>query len=118
LNVHGVSVVRQIEVHTAKTFVPDPSPFEVEIAIAKLKKYKLLGTNQILAEMIQAGGETLWFEIHKLINYIWNCLVSGRLLLLYQFTRKTIKLDVVIIAINFMQNVIHYPPLKVKSITN
>jgi hypothetical protein len=58
-----------MEVHTAKTFVPDPSPFEVEIAIEKLKKYKSPGSDQILAELIQAGGETLWFEIHILINY-------------------------------------------------
>jgi hypothetical protein len=41
LNVHRVSDVRQIEVHTAEPLVPDPSSFEVEIAIAKLKKCKL-----------------------------------------------------------------------------
>jgi hypothetical protein len=34
LNVHRVSDVRQIEIHTAEPLVPDPSPFEVEIAIA------------------------------------------------------------------------------------
>jgi hypothetical protein len=39
LNVHNVSDVRQIEVHTAEPLVPGPS-LEVEIAIAKLKKYK------------------------------------------------------------------------------
>jgi hypothetical protein len=33
LNVHRASDVRQIEIHTAESFVPDPSPFEVEIAI-------------------------------------------------------------------------------------
>jgi hypothetical protein len=52
--------------------VPDPSPFEFEIAIAKLKRYKLPGSDQILAELFQAGGETLWSEIHKLINSAWN----------------------------------------------
>jgi hypothetical protein len=52
--------------------VPDPSPFEVEIAIAKLKRYKLPGSDQIPAEVIQAGGKTLSSEIHKLINSIWN----------------------------------------------
>jgi hypothetical protein len=31
------SNVRQIEIHTAEPLVPDPSRFEVEIAIAKLK---------------------------------------------------------------------------------
>jgi hypothetical protein len=30
------------------------------------------GINQIPAELIQAGEETLRSEIHKLINYIWN----------------------------------------------
>jgi hypothetical protein len=35
------------------------SPFEVEITIAKSKKYKSPGSDQILAELIQAGGETL-----------------------------------------------------------
>jgi hypothetical protein len=52
--------------------VPDPSPIEVEIAIEKLKRYKSPGCDQILAEPMQAGGETLWSEIHKIINFIWN----------------------------------------------
>jgi hypothetical protein len=52
--------------------VPDPSPFEVEIAVAKLKKYKSPGSDQILAELIQAGAETLQSEIHKLIHSIWS----------------------------------------------
>jgi hypothetical protein len=34
-----VSDVRPIERHTDKPLVPHPSPFEVEIAIAKLKNY-------------------------------------------------------------------------------
>ncbi|PNF33673.1 hypothetical protein B7P43_G12347 [Cryptotermes secundus] len=40
LNVHRVSDVRQTEIHTAEPLMPDPSPFEVETAIAKLKQYK------------------------------------------------------------------------------
>jgi hypothetical protein len=55
LNVHNVSNVRQIEVHTAEPLVPGPSRL-VEIAIAKLKKYKSPGSDQIPAELIQAGG--------------------------------------------------------------
>jgi hypothetical protein len=42
LNVHRVIDVRQIE-----PLVLDPSPFEVEIAIAKLKRYKSPGSDQI-----------------------------------------------------------------------
>jgi hypothetical protein len=52
LNVHRVSDVRQIEIHTAEPLVPDPSPFEVEIAIAKLKSYKSPGSNESPAELI------------------------------------------------------------------
>jgi hypothetical protein len=37
-----------------------------------LKIYKSPGVNQILAELIQAGWETLHSEFHKLINWIWN----------------------------------------------
>jgi hypothetical protein len=54
--------------NTVEPLVPEPSPFEVEIAIAKLKKYKSPRSGQILAELIQARGEILWSEIHKLNN--------------------------------------------------
>jgi hypothetical protein len=37
-----------------------------------LKKYKSPGIGLILAELIQAGGETLRSVIHKLINSIWD----------------------------------------------
>jgi hypothetical protein len=57
LNVHTVSDVRQIEIRTAEPLVPDPSSFEVEIAIAKLKRFKSPGSGQNPAELIQAGGE-------------------------------------------------------------
>jgi hypothetical protein len=65
LNVRRASDVRQIEIHTAEPLVPDLSPFEVEVAIAKLKRYKLSGSDEIPAELIQAGGEILRSEIHK-----------------------------------------------------
>jgi hypothetical protein len=100
LNVHRVSDVRQTEIHTAEPLVPDPSPFEIEIAMAKLKRYKSPHSNQILAELIQGGGEILCSKIHKLINSIWNtknCLISVSNPLLYQFTRRVIKLTIVII---------------------
>jgi hypothetical protein len=59
-------------VHTAELLAPDPSPFEVEIPTAKLKRYKSPARHQILAELIQAKGETLRSEIHRVINSIWN----------------------------------------------
>jgi hypothetical protein len=48
-----------MEMHTAEPLVPDPNLFEVEIAVAKLKKNKSPGSDQSLAELIQAGVETL-----------------------------------------------------------
>jgi hypothetical protein len=72
LTVHNVSEVKQVEVHTAEPLVPGPSRLEVEIAIAELKKYKSPGSDQIPAELIQAGGETLLTANHKLINSGWN----------------------------------------------
>jgi hypothetical protein len=40
--------------------MPEFSHVEVEIDIGKLKSYKFPGTDQILAEMIKEGGETLY----------------------------------------------------------
>jgi hypothetical protein len=37
-----------------------------------LKKYKSPGSDQIPAELIQAGGKMLLSAIHKFINYFWN----------------------------------------------
>jgi hypothetical protein len=73
-NVHNISDVRQIEAQTAEPLVPAPSRLEVEIAIAKLKKDKLPGSDQIPGELIEAGGKMLLSMIHKLINStrIWN----------------------------------------------
>jgi hypothetical protein len=45
----------------------------VEIAIGKLRSYKFPGIDQIPAELIKPGGETLYSEIHRLIySSIWN----------------------------------------------
>jgi hypothetical protein len=72
LNVHGAHDVGQMDIHTAEPLVPEPSLVKVEIAIGKLKSYKSLGTDQILAKFIKAGGEILCSEIHRLICSIWN----------------------------------------------
>ena len=38
LIVHGINNVRQAEIHTTEQFVPEPSAFEVEMAIEKPKR--------------------------------------------------------------------------------
>jgi hypothetical protein len=37
-----------------------------------MKRYKSPDSDQLLAEMIQAGGEILLSSIHKLVNFVWN----------------------------------------------
>ena len=64
--------IGQAETHTAEPLVPEPSVFEVELAIEKLKNHKSPGIDQIPAELIKAGGSTIRREIYKLIISIWN----------------------------------------------
>jgi hypothetical protein len=46
LNVHGVSGVRQAEIHTAEPLVPEPSALEFELAIENLKSHKSPGIDK------------------------------------------------------------------------
>jgi hypothetical protein len=61
-----------MDIHTAEPLVPEPNLVDVEIATGKLKSYKSPGTDQIPAELIKAGGETLNSEIHRFICCIFN----------------------------------------------
>jgi hypothetical protein len=72
-NVIGVSDVGQAkEIHTAEPLQPEPSAFETESDIEKLKRHKSTGIDQIPTELIKAGGRTIRYEIHKLSLSIWN----------------------------------------------
>jgi hypothetical protein len=51
---------------TAESLVPGPSHLEVELLLQTWK------SDQIPAELIQAGGETLLTTIHKLIIFIFE----------------------------------------------
>jgi hypothetical protein len=101
LNVHGDNDVKQTEIYTAEPLVPEPSGFEVAMAIEKLKRYKSPGIDQIPAELIKAGGSKISSEIHKLINCIWNKEELPeqfpRSQSLYLFMRRVIKQIVIII---------------------
>jgi hypothetical protein len=66
LNVHNVSDVRQIEVHSAEI-----STWSQSLKL-KLLSQSRRSINHQVAELIQAGGEILLSVIHKLINYVWN----------------------------------------------
>jgi len=71
-NVHGVSYVRQTDIHTAERLKPELSAFEVEMATEMLKGHKSQDVDQIQAELIKAGDRKIQSEIHKHINLIWN----------------------------------------------
>ena len=52
-NVHGVSDVRQKEIHAAEPLVTKPSAFEFEVAIEEIKRHKSPGIDQIPSELIK-----------------------------------------------------------------
>jgi hypothetical protein len=72
LNVHGVNVVMQTEIHINQRIVPESCAFEVLIATGKLKRPRSPDVDQIPTELIKAGGKTICSEIHKPINSIWK----------------------------------------------
>jgi hypothetical protein len=101
LTVQSVSDVRQREIYTTKPLVPRPSHLEVEIAIAKLGKHTLPGSNQIPVELTQAGGDTSLRSINLFILFAIkkNRLIDGRGLILYQFTRMATKTNSVALSL-------------------
>jgi hypothetical protein len=103
------------DIHTAEPLVPGES-----FAITKLKSYKSPGSDQIPAELIQTGGEILRSGIHKLFNSIWNKeelpdhWKNYIIVLVYKKGDKTDCSNYRgISVINFIQNFIQYPSLKV-----
>jgi hypothetical protein len=83
-----------------------------------LKKYKSPGSDEIPAELIQAGGEILLSAIHKLINSVWNkekLPNQWKDSIIIPVHRKGDKTEC-ITAINLKQNFIEYPPIEVRSV--
>ena len=58
---NGVNDVSRTEIQTQETLLPEPSAFEFEMAIEKLKRNKSPGIDQIPAELMTAGGRTIQF---------------------------------------------------------
>jgi len=93
--VHGVTDVGQAEIHTAEPLVHEPSAFEFQLAIGKLKSHKSPGIDEIPAELIKAGGGKIagrYISLSLLFGRRRICLKSGRSRSLYLFTRRGIKL--------------------------
>jgi hypothetical protein len=94
-NKDNVSDVRQIEVHTVEPLVLGPGRLEVVIAIAKLKSINC----QVVMKFKQEAKYYCLRSTNSLILFgIWkNCLISGRSVLLYKFTKRVTKLTTIII---------------------
>jgi hypothetical protein len=59
-----------MDIHMAEPLVPEPSLVEVEIAIGKWESYKSPSTDQIPAELIKAGRDTLYSETQIYSLYV------------------------------------------------
>ena len=53
-------------------YIPQLTLLEVELAKETLKKHKAPGVDQIPSDLIQAGGDKLYEEIHNPIVLIWK----------------------------------------------
>jgi hypothetical protein len=67
-SVHGVSDVRQTEIHAAEPLAPEQSALEFKTAIDKLKRQKSPGIDHTPTELIKAGDIKPRSDIHKYIN--------------------------------------------------
>jgi len=82
----------QTEIRTAETLMPEPSAFQVEMAIEKPKRQKSRDIDQVPVHLIKAGGMTILSEIHfDLFRIRRNCMRIGRSRSLYLFIRRAIK---------------------------
>ena len=98
---HGDDDVRQTKMCTAEPLAPEPSDFEVEMAIGQLKRCKSPGIGEFPAELIKAVVQQFALRSINLIPFgiRRNCLRSGRSQSLYVSTRRAIKQTVVIIEV-------------------
>jgi hypothetical protein len=118
-NIYGVNDSRQRKIHTAEPLVPEPSAFEVELAIVKLKSHKTPGIDQIPEGLRQAVEQFAMRSINLL--YLFgirrNFLRSGSL---YLSVRRAIKHILVIIGAyyfaSYVQNFIQHPAVKINFI--
>jgi hypothetical protein len=119
LNVHGANDVRETGIHTAEPLVSEPSDFEVELVIEKLKSHKSPDIDQIPAELIKVESKTIRSEIRKLMIFIWNCLSNGMGRSLCLSIKRAIKqiqyLQRHVTFANYVPNFIQHPAVKVNS---
>jgi hypothetical protein len=72
LNTHRVNDEKKKKIHTAEPLEPEPSAFEFQLAIEKVKNRKSPDIDQISEELIKTWGRTNRPETYKLIISIFN----------------------------------------------
>jgi len=104
-NIHEVNDDRQRKIHIAEPIVPEPSAFEFELAIEKLKIHISPGIYQIPEELRQGVEQFAMRSINLLLFGIRrNFLKSGRSRSVYLSIRRTIiQILVIIGAYHFYQ---------------
>jgi hypothetical protein len=93
-NVHGANYVRERVIQTAKPLVPNPSAFDVGMAVGKLKGHKSSGMDHIPAELIKQGVEQFALRSINLLILFgirMNCSRIGRIRSLYFFIGRVMK---------------------------
>jgi len=105
LNICGVNDVGQTEIHTAEPLLPEPSVFEFELYIEKLKSHKSPGIDQVLAELRQGVEQFAVRSLYLLFLFgiRRNCLRSGRSRSLYPSIRALKHIVIIIGAYHFYQ---------------
>ena len=81
LNVHEVNNIRQAEIHTVEPLVPEPSAFEVELSIEKLKNHKspsLIKSQQNRLKQLVGQFAVRFINLLFLFGIRRNCLLNGR----------------------------------------
>ena len=72
LNFNQSTNLEGSEIFTVEPNIPEPSLLESITRYREFKKHNAPGLHHIPSELIQAGGDKLYEEIHKLIVLIWN----------------------------------------------
>jgi hypothetical protein len=105
LNEHEVNDVRQAA-HTAEPLVTEPSAFQVEMAIEKLRRHKPPDIDESRQNLLKQGVEKFALKSINLLNLSGirrNFLRGGRSRSLYLSIRRVIKPTIIIEAYNFCQ---------------
>lgn len=68
----GVNDIRQTEIHRAQPLVTEPTAFQFELDIDKLKRHKLPGVDRISTKWHKPRCRIILSVTHKVLNFTGN----------------------------------------------